>query len=167
VATIAVVSGTTTSNTFTAPVQTAPQIFTTNQAGSGQGAVLVAGTATITAPTGAFPGSRPAAKGEYVSIYMTGLGAVQNPPSDGEIDTVLSPTVAQPAVGIGCLSSAGLLSLCNAPVQFSGLAPGFVGLYQVNVQIPANAMSGSIVPLQITFAAGAGRPSNIVTIAVE
>jgi hypothetical protein len=63
--------------------------------------------------------------------------------------------------------SSGLLSFCNAPVQFSGLAPGFVGLYQVNVQIPAGAMSGSIVPLQITFAAGAGRPSNIVTIAVE
>ncbi len=51
--------------------------------------------------------------------------------------------------------------------QFSGLAPDFVGLYQVNVQIPADAMSGSIVPLQVSFAAGAGRPSNIVTIAVQ
>jgi uncharacterized protein (TIGR03437 family) len=167
VATIAVVSGATTSNTVTAPIQTAPQIFTTNQAGSGQGAVLVAGTATIAAPTGAFPGSRPAAKGEYISIYVAGLGAVQNPPSDGAIDTALSPTVAQPAVRIGCPGSSGLLAFCNAPVQFSGLAPGFVGLYQVNVQIPADAMSGSIVPLQISFAAGAGRPSNIVTIAVQ
>jgi uncharacterized protein (TIGR03437 family) len=40
-------------------------------------------------------------------------------------------------------------------------------LYQVNVQIPEDAMSGSVVPLEITFAAGAGRPSNIVTIAVQ
>ncbi|HYW44878.1 MAG TPA: IPT/TIG domain-containing protein [Bryobacteraceae bacterium] len=167
VASVAVVSGGTTSNTVATPIQTAPQIFTTNQAGSGQGAVLVAGTATIAAPTGAFPGSRPAAKGEYISIYMAGLGPVQNPPSDGAIDTVLSSTVAQPAVRIGCPGSSGLLTFCNAPVQFSGLAPGFVGLYQVNVQIPADAMSGSVVPLQITFAAGAGRPSNIVTIAVQ
>jgi uncharacterized protein (TIGR03437 family) len=167
VATVAVVSGARTSNSVTTPIQTAPQIFTTNQAGSGQGAVLVAGTATIAAPTGAFPGSRPVAKGEYVSIYMAGLGAVQNPPNNGAIDTVLSSTVAQPAVRIGCPGSAGLLGFCNAPVQFSGLAPGFVGLYQVNVQIPANAASGSVVPLQITFAGGAGRPSNIVTIAVQ
>jgi uncharacterized protein (TIGR03437 family) len=166
-ASIAVVSGGTTSNTVTSPLQTAPQIFTTNQAGSGQGAVLIAGTATIAAPTGAFPGSRPAAKGEYISIYTAGLGAVQNPPLDGAAATGLSPTAAQPAVRMGCLESSGLTALCNAPVQFSGLAPGFVGLYQVNVQIPADAMSGSVVPLQMSFAAGAGRPSNIVTIAVQ
>jgi len=86
---------------------------------------------------------------------------------DGAAATGLSPTAAQPAVRIGCPGSSGATTFCNAPVQFSGLAPGFVGLYQVNVQIPADAMSGSVVPLQITFAAGAGRPSNIVTIAVQ
>jgi uncharacterized protein (TIGR03437 family) len=166
-ASIAVVSGAATSNTVTAPIQTAPQIFTTNQAGSGQGAVLIAGTSTIAAPSGTFPGSRPAAKGEYISIYATGLGAVQNPPMDGAAAAGLSPTVAQPTVGIGCLSSSGLTTLCNVPAQFSGLAPGFVGLYQVNVQIPASAMSGSVVPLQLSLAANAGRPSNIVTIAVQ
>jgi uncharacterized protein (TIGR03437 family) len=167
VASIAVVLGGTTSNTVNASIQTAPQIFTTNQAGSGQGAVLIAGTASIAAPTGAFPASRPAAKGEYISIYTAGLGAVQNPPGDGAIDAVLSPTVAQPTVRIGCPGTSGTVAFCNAPVQFSGLAPGFVGLYQVNVQIPADAMSGSVVPLQISLAAGAGRPSNIVTIAVQ
>ena len=51
--------------------------------------------------------------------------------------------------------------------QFAGLAPGFVGLYQVNIQIPSTAMSGNTVPLELTFAQGAGRPSNIVTIAVQ
>jgi uncharacterized protein (TIGR03437 family) len=163
---IAVV-GATTSNTVTVSIQTAPQIFTVNQAGSGQGAVLISGTPTIAAPTGAFPGSRPAARGEYISIYAAGLGAVQNPPVDGAVAAGLSPTTTQPTVSVGCLTSSKILTFCNAPVQFSGLAPGFVGLYQVNVQIPADAMSGSVVPLQINFAGGAGRPSNIVTIAVE
>ena len=30
------------------------------------------------------------------------------------------------------------------PVSFSGLAPGFVGVYQVNVQIPQNAAAKSV-----------------------
>ena len=29
-----------------------------------------------------------------------------------------------------------------APVQFSGLAPQFTGLYQINVTVPANAPVG-------------------------
>jgi uncharacterized protein (TIGR03437 family) len=167
-ATIAVVSGGTTSNTVTAPIQTAPQIFTLNEAGSGQGAVLIAGTATLAAPTGAFfLESRPAAKGESITILTTGLGAVQDPPMDGAAANDPSSTAVKPAVRIGCLESSGLTTFCNAPVQLSGLAPGSVGVYQVTVQIPADAMSGSAVPLQMTFAAGAGRPSNVVTIAVQ
>jgi len=164
---IAVRSGSAVSNTVTAVVDPAPQIFTTNQAGSGQGAVLIAGTSTIVAGVGVFPGSRPAAKGEYISIYATGLGAVQNPPADGALDTTLAPAVVQPTVQIGCLASNGTPEFCAAPVQFAGLAPGFVGLYQVNVQIPTTAMSGNFVPLELVYAQSEGRPSNIVTIAVQ
>ena len=166
-ATIQVVTNGGTSNTVTAAIQTAPQIFTTNQQGFGQGAVLIAGTAAIVAPSGAFPGSRPAAKGEYISIYTTGLGAVENEPGDGAAATGLSPTVAQPVVRIGCTGANGIVAFCSAPVQFSGLAPGFTGLYQVNVQIPSSALSGNQVPLQLNFTGGAGRPSNIVTIAIQ
>jgi len=166
-ASIAVVSGGTTSNTVTVPIETAPQIFTTNNAGSGQGAVLIAGTDTVAAPVGAIPGSRPAAKGEYISIYTTGLGPVQNRPGDGAPATGPSLTLDQPAVNIGCLNSSGMVTLCNAPVQSSTLVPGFVGLYQVNLQIPADAMSGSAVPLELSFGPAVGRSSNIVTIAVQ
>jgi uncharacterized protein (TIGR03437 family) len=166
-AAIQVVTNAGTSNTVTATIQTAPQIFTTNQQGSGQGAVLIAGTSAIVAPSGTFPGSRPAAKGEYISIYTTGLGAVQNRPDDGAVAAGLSPTVAQPVVRIGCPGANGVVALCSAPVQFSGLAPGFAGLYQVNVQIPSSALSGNQVPLQLNFTGGAGRPSNIVTIAIQ
>ncbi len=51
-----------------------------------------------------------------------------------------------------------------ATVTFSGLAPGFVGLYQVNVVIPQEVSSGPAVPLILTIS---GVPSNAVTIAVE
>ena len=48
-------------------------------------------------------------------------------------------------------------------MDFSGGWPGFVGLYQVNFQIPSNAPSGSAQPLVLTVG---GKPSNPVTIAV-
>jgi uncharacterized protein (TIGR03437 family) len=50
-----------------------------------------------------------------------------------------------------------------AASNFSGLAPGFFGLYQINAQVPQNALTGS-VPLQIQIG---GLSSNIVTIAVQ
>ena len=165
-ANIQVVTSTGTSNTVTAAIQNAPQIFTTNQQGSGQGAVLIANTSIIVAPSGMFPGSRPAAKGEYISIFTTGLGAVQNQPADGATATGLSPTVAQPTVRCGC-ARRDAISLCPATATFSGLATGFVGVFQVHVQVPANALSGSQVPLQLNLPNGTGRPSNIVTIAIQ
>jgi uncharacterized protein (TIGR03437 family) len=51
-----------------------------------------------------------------------------------------------------------------APVGFSGLAPGFVGLWQLNVQIPANAPTGAAVPLIISSGENV---SNTTTIAVN
>ena len=50
-----------------------------------------------------------------------------------------------------------------AQVTFSGLAPGFVGLYQVNVQVPAGVPAGTQeVELIIN-----GVPGNTITIAVQ
>ena len=49
-------------------------------------------------------------------------------------------------------------------VSFSGLAPGFVGLYQVNVQVPANAPVGDAVPVALRVG---GMAANQVTMAVE
>ena len=52
---------------------------------------------------------------------------------------------------------------CVAGLTFSGLAPGFVGLYQVNAQVAAGTPTGDAVELMLT----AGEvPSNEVTIAV-
>jgi uncharacterized protein (TIGR03437 family) len=52
----------------------------------------------------------------------------------------------------------------TANVSFSGLAPGFVGLYQVNALVPAGVAAGSAVPVVISMG---GATSNTVTVAVQ
>jgi uncharacterized protein (TIGR03437 family) len=136
----------------------APALFTTNQQGTGQAAALINGTATIVAPTGAFPGSRPAAKNEFIQLYCTGLGDVTNRPSAGSPSpggSSLAATRATPTVTIGTV---------DANVVFSGLSPGFVGLYQVNLSIPPTAPSGDSVPVVLTIG---GVKSNTATIAIQ
>src|ERR1022692_2163123 len=135
----------------------APALFTTNAGGTGQASTLIAGTTSLAAPTGAFPGSRPAKIGEYISIYATGLGDVSNRPSLGypSPGSLLATTLATPTVTIGG---------APATVSFSGLAPGYVGLYQINVQVPVGAPTGPGIPLIVTIA---GVSSNTATIAVD
>ena len=78
----------------------APYIFTVNQQGTGQADALIVGTTSLAAPVGAFPGSRPVQRGEYISLYATGLGAVQGPPQDGSASSGPSPTVQPVYVNI-------------------------------------------------------------------
>ena len=52
----------------------------------------------------------------------------------------------------------------QANVTFSGLAPGYVGLYQVNAQVPAGVAVGTAVPVTISMG---GQVSNTVTIPVS
>ena len=134
-----------------------PSLFTTNSQGTGQASALINGTATIVAPTGKFPGSRPAAKNEFIQLYCTGLGDVTNRPGLGAASpsTNLASTLATPTVLIGNV---------QADVSFAGLSPGFVGLYQVNLQIPPNAPSGDAVPVVLTIG---GVKSNTATIAIQ
>lgn len=166
-AAIQVVNGSAASNSVSLQVEAAPQIFTTNQQGFGQAAVLVAGTSTIAAPADVFPGSRPAVKGEYLSIYATGLGAVATPPADGAPASGADASIVPLSVNIGCRGNSGALGFCQVAPQYSGLAPGFVGLYQVNFQVPATALSGNQVPIQLIPNQSGERPSNIVTIAIK
>jgi len=125
----------------------------------GRGAVLIASTGELAAAGGSVPGrsARPVNRGEYLSIFCTGLGLVVNPPIDGTpaSSNPLSTTIASPTVTIGGVP---------APVSFSGLSPGFVGLYQVDVQVPSNAAAGNAVPVVLAID---GVPSNTVTIAVQ
>ncbi len=51
-----------------------------------------------------------------------------------------------------------------AQVSFAGLAPGFAGLYQVNVTVPAGVTAGASVPVILTAAGFSSAP---VTVAIQ
>jgi minor extracellular serine protease Vpr len=81
--------------------------------------------------------ANPAAAGEILQLYANGLGPVTNPPASGD------PALASP------------LSLTSTPVTvtiggqqatvYGGsafLAPGFVGLYQIDIQVPSGLNPG-------------------------
>jgi uncharacterized protein (TIGR03437 family) len=110
------------------------------QPGIFSGAVVHAGTVVSALTT-------PVRAGDYIEIYCTGLGPTR-------ISGGLSLTTLQPTIYIGA-----------TPVSaaYSGLAPGFLGLYQVDVQIPAGLPSGTL-PLAISSGSAY---SNAVNIAVQ
>ena len=143
-----------------------PGIFTASQAGSGQAAV-VNQDGTLNSS------SNPAPVGSTILIYGTGQGQVSPAVPDGSAapgPPGLAQTVAVPTSnGNTCLNSQP--SMCVAigaagfgNVIFSGLAPGYIGLWQINVTIPTGTPAGGAVPVRVIIN---GTPSNTVTIAVR
>jgi len=137
---------------------TSPGIFSLAQNGLGQGAVLNGDFSQNGSPQ-VLPGSRPAARGETIYVYATGCGETTPKLPSGEPAPAsgfrLVRTNALPAVSIG--NSSGV-------VLFSGLAPGFAGLCQINVNVPLDVAPGPVVALRVS--AGSVQ-SNTVTIAVQ
>jgi uncharacterized protein (TIGR03437 family) len=136
----------------------APAVFTLNSQGTGQGAVLFSGTSVWAGDSGVVPCSpcaRAAKAGDNLEIYLTGLGAVATSQATGVPTSSATPTLTQATVTIGGIA---------APVTYSGLATRYVGLNQVNVQVPAGVAPGMQVPLVVSIG---GVASNTVTIAVQ
>jgi adhesin/invasin len=73
--------------------------------------------------------ANPAPAGSFISVYITGQGQLDPPVASGAAAPLsqLSNTVAQTTATIGGVPAA---------VSFSGLAPGWIGLGQVNLQVP-------------------------------
>ncbi len=93
----------------------------------------------------------PVKAGHFISLFGTGQGVVNGAPPDGYPATGAVPTSQQPQVYAG-----GTDFLPPSAVQYSGLAPGFVGLWQINIQIPSNAAPGATTVV-VLFK---GNPSN-------
>jgi uncharacterized protein (TIGR03437 family) len=151
-------SGVVIATEFLSVSDVAPGVFTLSSDGQGQ--------ATVLNQNFSVNGSmNPEVRGNFVIIYATGQGSglldstMRQPamPASGNIagTSPLFITATDPVVTIGGVP---------APVGFSGIAPGFVGLWQLNVQIPANAPTGAAVPLIIS---SSGQVSNTTAIAVN
>jgi uncharacterized protein (TIGR03437 family) len=100
--------------------------------------------------------SRPAGSGSVLIVYANGLGAVEPATVTGRAALVdpLSRTRETPTVTVGGVS---------AEILFSGLTPGFVGLYQINVRLGTNVPAGTETPVVIGVAGVTGPPVRIVT----
>ena len=125
----------------------APGLFSTNQEGKGAAAALHSDGVTPVTP------EKPAKPNEVIVLFGTGLGLLSPALPTGEAaknnSTSVVPTIT--------------IDGNPADVQFSGAAPGFVGLNQVNVKIPAGTRSATDIPVAITIGE---KQSNTVTIAV-
>lgn len=88
--------------------------------------------------------SNPAQVGETIAVYVSGMGAVSNQPADGTAapSSPLSDTDATPVVFLYDTVDS---NYGQATVTYSGLAPGFAGLYQINFTIPSGLSTNDTI----------------------
>ena len=103
--------------------------------------------AAVNGLTGAVVTQAPFHAGDFMALFLTGLGATTR--TNG-----LDYALLQPTVSVGGQ---------DCSVGYAGRAPGFAGLDQINCQIPA-AVTGSQVPVVVY---SAGRASNTAFISVR
>jgi uncharacterized protein (TIGR03437 family) len=113
-------------SSFGLPVTTPPGIFTLPD---GSGAIQHSSNYNLVTP------QSPAAPGEAIVVYVTGLGPVRPAVSTGSPATMPAPIIGYchtpPTVNVG-------------DVLYAGLTPGFVGLYQMNVRLSSSIPSGNV-----------------------
>jgi uncharacterized protein (TIGR03437 family) len=99
--------------------------------------------------------SDPAKPGEILEVYVNGLGATTPSVATGQAAS------SNPVSIVNVLPSA-FIGGVAATVRFGGLAPSFVALYQVNIEVPATAPVGDDALLLISN----GVSSNPVTVSI-
>lgn len=127
--------------------QSAPGIFVVGQESSASTGNRTVGAVINQNGTLNDVGS-PANRGDVLTVYCTGLGAVQ---AQGNLYVTVSPVTA-------------ILNSVELPVQYSGYTPGFIGLYQVNVPVPGGTSPGANLSLTIK---AAGVVGNTVNVAIQ
>jgi uncharacterized protein (TIGR03437 family) len=130
---------------------TLPAVFTTDQSGKGQGAILNNSDGRL------FDASNPAHVGDAAVIYCTGLGTV---------DSTVPAGSASPGSPLANSVNAVSVTIGGKPAQvlYHGLSPGFAGLYQVNVFVSDGVTPGNAVRVVLT---SAGRSGGTVTMAIR
>ena len=123
--------------------------------------------------------SHPALRGTYVEIFGTGQGFVPGAPADGAAPTGPTPSPNRPVVLLQGISvDDPYFAETNSDgtpvnhIYYSGLAPGLVGVWQIDVKIPSLAATGSQVALTVFGSSLSSLPSYnftqyITTIAIQ
>lgn len=146
-------------------VPAAPGVFTI-PSGLGNAILVSLVDFSIAAPANSINGftTHPIDRGTDAYFYVTGLGAMSPPVADGDAGGNVTHSVnSNPQVWIGGVST-GVL----APVAFAGQAPGFPGVYQVNIHIPSNAPVGDKVQIQVqTIDGSITSPANVSTVSIR
>jgi uncharacterized protein (TIGR03437 family) len=103
------------------------------------GVFLINGTyaAALHADFSVVTPQNPARPGETIQVFVTGLGDVNPAVSAGV------PAPSDPLSRVTSFLSA-FIDGREGTAQFIGLAPGLIGLYQINVEVPANTASGDV-----------------------
>lgn len=109
----------------------AMRLFSADFTGKGPGAILNQDFSVNTA-------TNPAAKGSVVQLFGTGGGAMDPVVTDGGVAGATLSMIVEPY--------SATVNGEDAKVWYAGTAPGLVfGVYQVNVQLPADTATGSAV----------------------
>jgi uncharacterized protein (TIGR03437 family) len=131
------------SNSVTVYVDnSAPGIYTLAESGIGPGAILHTDYSLVDE-------NSPAVPGETVLLFMNGLGTVTPAVGDG-VAGLSNPLSYSDEFNDGDILvylDDGSGNFPQANVLFAGLAPGFAGLYQVNLTLPASGVANGDVYL--------------------
>jgi uncharacterized protein (TIGR03437 family) len=115
-----------------------PSLFTTTQNGQGQIAALNEDNTVNTNTNGV-------ARGQVIQLFATGQGKVDNAPPDGTPASGLTPTQVLPRIIIGSNF------VDDKDILYSGLAPGLVGVWQINVKVPMSVPPNSATDVVVVM----------------
>lgn len=130
----------------------APGVFSQNQNGIGYGAVLHAKDGTLVST------ANPARAGEYIEVFLTGLGKGTPAVADGALGPSDQLSSSDEWTGGNLFAffndyTSATLAV-PAIIQYAGLAPGLAGLFQMNVQVPSELTAGDTVYFEIQTEVG-------------
>jgi uncharacterized protein (TIGR03437 family) len=108
--------------------------------------------------------SHPATAGDVIVFYAVGLGQTVPPLVTGAAAPSDPLPKTNPTYRV-CFASAPLQTPACTTAQYSGATPTYVGLYQINVQIPVNAPRGA--GIYMTVDAGGPGKSDPVLLAIQ
>jgi uncharacterized protein (TIGR03437 family) len=99
--------------------------------------------------------SRPALPGDVLNLFGIGFGPVSPEPAQGQLVEQGNSLNGQLTIQIGGV---------DAMVEYAGFAPGYIGLYQFNVEVP-NVPAGNLVPVKFILNGVAGTQTLYTSVA--